>query len=83
MIQPQLKGTSITHFPKLSVDSHALLVFQRRQKRLLMHDVCAFNISANVLVVLHLPADSVSVNHTSQVYQRDTYKFDSQNLCEQ
>lgn len=48
-----------------------------------MHDVCDYNMSANVPVVLHLPSDAVSVNQTSQLYQRDICKFDSRDLCEQ
>lgn len=77
-----LKGTSTTHFPKHSVDSHVLAI-QCRQERQLMHDVCACNMSTNVPVALHLALEAVSMNHTSQVYLRDICKFDSLDLCEQ
>lgn len=66
-----------------SVDSHVLLMIQGRQERLLMQNVCAFNVPANMPVVLHLPLEARSVNCTSQVYQRDICKSDSHHLCEQ
>lgn len=38
---------------------------------------------SNVPVILLIPGDTLSVTHTSQVYQRDFCKFDSHDLGEQ
>lgn len=79
----QIKGTFTSHFPKHSVDSHALLTIQCRQEWLLIPGVCAYDVSANVPIVLHHPLDTVSVVHLGSMIQRDTCKFDSLDFCEQ
>ncbi|KAK2533138.1 hypothetical protein Q9966_007663 [Columba livia] len=65
------------------LDSHALLRIQCRQEWLLIPGVCAYDVSANVPIVLHHPLDTVSVVHLGSMIQRNTCKFDSLDFCEQ